>query len=543
MCSHRGRASPRPAHSGTRQPSTCGRRPAWVPALAAERPHARDRPHGLAGTGDPRRDRLARRGGTRGHEPDRLAACPAGNADVDGEYAPRTRLTRDSGNAAVQLHRAPERAGHVRDVADRARSAHRHHRRAFVDPDVAADPLARDPGTLPLQARHPHVRGTGASLFEGANGHRGSLAGRTKASRCVTRRNEGGERLPDRTSASRTGDGTLRVVIVTRDETEIERQDFIMADGKWIGGLTPEMSVADAAKAVLSARFEVIRNELPLVVERPFHDPEHVHQLRVGTRRAGAALRVFKDCLPRKYLKAVKQHLRTIRQAAGDSRDWDVFRLGLSSAKSLNTTAGKPARDFLTGYAIGERTAAQTRLAQAATTAGPLFTELSFELAQAAQEPRSEEPPPNFGTLAAFQFGELLGIFDEAVKANPTEPYDLHQLRIIGKRARYALEIFATCFPPAFKDAVYPSIEKAQEVLGEIQDAAVGRDHLTALRDKVKLAVPDEWPRFQKGFEGLISSMRAKIPAGRKAFQTWRKEWEKLISNVKLEIVAATVTT
>src|ERR1700709_1056759 len=116
-----------------------------------------------------------------------------------------------------------------------------------------------------------------------------------------------------------------------------------MADGKWISGLTPEMSVAGAGKAVLTARFEVVRQELPLVIERPYHDPEHVHQLRVGARRAGAALRVFQDFLPRKTLKAVKQQLRTTRQAAGDARDWDVFRLGLPAANALSTATGKPA--------------------------------------------------------------------------------------------------------------------------------------------------------------------------------------------------------
>ncbi len=314
-----------------------------------------------------------------------------------------------------------------------------------------------------------------------------------------------------------------------------------MADGKWIGDLTPEMSVADAAKAVLAARFEVVRQELPLVIERPYHDPEHVHQLRVGARRAGAALRVFKDFLPRKPLKAVKQQLRTIRQAAGDARDWDVFRLALPAAKALSTAVGKPALDFLTGYAMGERTAAQSRLNDAVVVAGPRFTELSLELQGLAQEPRDAEMPLNFGALAAIQFGDLLAAFDEEVKANPTDPDALHQLRILGKRARYALEIFVTCFPPAFKDTVYPAVEKAQELLGDIQDAAVSRDSLIVLRDKVKLAAPGEWPRFQKGFDGLIASMRAKLPAGKKAFTAWRKEWTKLITSVRQEIAAATV--
>jgi hypothetical protein len=67
-----------------------------------------------------------------------------------------------------------------------------------------------------------------------------------------------------------------------------------MADGKWIEGLGPQMPVADAARRVLSERFEVVCRNLPLAMHQPDRDPEHVHRLRVGTRRAGAALRIFR---------------------------------------------------------------------------------------------------------------------------------------------------------------------------------------------------------------------------------------------------------
>jgi CHAD domain-containing protein len=296
--------------------------------------------------------------------------------------------------------------------------------------------------------------------------------------------------------------------------------------------------VADAARTVLAARFEVVRHFLPLAAQKPYDDPEHVHQLRVGTRRAGAALRVFRDCLPRKALRAVKQQLRTIRRAAGDARDWDVFLISLPKEKALSGAASKPALDFLAGYAIGERSAAQTRLDQAAAEAGPAFETSSIELPTLAHEPRGDDPPASFGVLATTQFGALLGAFDDAANANPTQPAELHQLRILGKRARYALEIFADCFPPAFKDTVYSAIERVQEILGDIQDATVGRERLLALRARVEQVVPAEVVRLKKGLDNLIQSLRGKIPAGRKAFQAWRKDWARLIAGVKPELIA-----
>src|SRR4051794_22443581 len=107
-----------------------------------------------------------------------------------------------------------------------------------------------------------------------------------------------------------------------------------MAEGKWINGLAAAMPVEDAARVVFAARFEVVRQYLPLAATRPYEDVEYVHQLRVGTRRAGAALQVFGTCLPRKHLRAAKASLRGLRRAAGDARDWDVFLLALADARS-----------------------------------------------------------------------------------------------------------------------------------------------------------------------------------------------------------------
>jgi CHAD domain-containing protein len=319
-----------------------------------------------------------------------------------------------------------------------------------------------------------------------------------------------------------------------------------MADGKWIEGLTPAMPVAEAAKVVLAARFAVVRNFLPLAAEKPQEDVEYVHQLRVGTRRAAAALRVFEDALPRKLLKATKRTLRRLRRAAGDARDWDVFLASLPDAKALATTTAKPALDFLIGYAFGERTAAQVRLMDAASEAGPLFTEQSEELPSRAHaipsEDKGDPPPADFGALATRQLSALFREFTTAVEANPTEADALHALRIAAKRLRYAIEIFADCFPPGMKATIYPAVEHAQEFLGEVQDAVVGAKRLACIRGAVQAVMPKQLTRVRKGIDGLSTSLRAKVPAGKKAFAAWRKEWLVAMKELKLEVAVVTTT-
>ena len=298
-----------------------------------------------------------------------------------------------------------------------------------------------------------------------------------------------------------------------------------MADGKWINGLAPAMPVEDAARVVLAARFEVVRQYLPLAAARPYEDVEYVHQLRVGTRRAGAALQAFASCLPRKHLRAAKQSLRGLRRAAGDARDWDVFLLALADARG-DDPAETPGFDFLAGYALGERSAAQLRLAAAADDAGPRFAADTTMLPAHVRPPRGGDAPTTFGDLAAAEMTALFDEFARAVAAAPAAPDALHQLRILAKRVRYAMELFAPCFTEPLRTELYPAVEALQEALGEVQDAAVGRERMAALRERLTYVLPDDWPRYEPAVARLVKGYDAAFAAGRDRFAAWRAEWD-----------------
>lgn len=312
-----------------------------------------------------------------------------------------------------------------------------------------------------------------------------------------------------------------------------------MVEGKWIPGLGAEMPVAEAAGLVLAARLEAVRHLLPLATQVAYPEVESIHQLRVSTRRAGAALRVFSEGLPRKHYRSARRALRTLRRAAGDARDWDVFLLGLTASKPLMRAASRPALDFLTGYALGERAAAQSRLTAAADLAGPDLEAECRALPELVLK-HPPESPASFGNLAAAQFGTLLENLDEQIPSKPADPAALHRLRIAGKRARYALEIFASCFSPACTDSLYPAFENLQEILGGFQDAMIGIERFGSLRNRVRRsAARKQWPRLRAGFEGQTRLLRAQAQTARKAFQKWRKEWRKLSAGLKLEVVSA----
>ena len=300
-----------------------------------------------------------------------------------------------------------------------------------------------------------------------------------------------------------------------------------MADGKWIEGLTPEMTTAEAARLVFLTRLAVVRTALPAAVDRASEDVEHIHQLRVGTRRAGAALKLLGDSLPSKVRQATKKSLRSLRRAAGEARDWDVFMLSLPDAKPLTTAAGKPTLDFLLGYALNERARAQQHLAEASKDVGATFEELCDRIPTSIDE-TGDFGAREFRECAREKMQALIRTFNAEVAANPTEAEALHQLRIQAKQVRYAMEIFSACFPPPFREVLYPAVEGLQEILGNLQDAVVGIQRLEGLRDSVQQVMPKEWPRLRTGINGLLTGLRRKPPVAKKQFQTWRTHWFRL---------------
>jgi CHAD domain-containing protein len=294
-----------------------------------------------------------------------------------------------------------------------------------------------------------------------------------------------------------------------------------MADGKWVSGLHIDTPVADAARRVLAARLGVIARQLPLAVESADDDVEHVHQLRVATRRTGAAMRIFADCLPDKLRQSVKKQLRKLRQAAGEARDWDVFLQALADWSNERPADEQPGIDFLRGLAFARRVDAQGHLGEVADMAPDVDGVV-------ADVHRPLSGPDTLGGLALMTLNDLFADFEQAVAGDLTDFDQLHQVRIQGKRLRYAMEVFADCFGPAFRGELYAAVEEMQEILGAANDShdAVGR--LTGLRDRVSASLPADWPHLRPGIEALLHHHEEHLPEQRGEFEDWLRRWREL---------------
>jgi CHAD domain-containing protein len=298
-----------------------------------------------------------------------------------------------------------------------------------------------------------------------------------------------------------------------------------MADGKWIRGLRPDMPLTQAAREVLAARLEVVRYFLPLALSQAEKDPENVHQLRVSTRRSDAALRIFRACLSGRNYRAARARLRTLRRAAGAARDWDVFLMALAERRAVAKTNEQPGLDFLIGYSLGQRHAAQAVLETVEQNQPQTFDAFLDETVGEVREPH-EDGKALFIDLARPMLRTLSGKLSAAASGDLTDYEQLHQVRIAGKRLRYAMEVVADCFGPAFRDEVYPQVEEMQEILGRANDSHVASGRLRALRDKLR-AYPETWQCAKAGIEALLRFHQKRLPQERRRFLKWWQTWEK----------------
>jgi CHAD domain-containing protein len=297
-----------------------------------------------------------------------------------------------------------------------------------------------------------------------------------------------------------------------------------MAERKWIDDLRPAMSIAEAARLALRARLEAVRDALPPAVHEAARDPEHVHRLRVSTRRADAALRIFQCTLSGKSFKRARRRLRRIRKAAGAARDWDVFFFDLQSRRAERPAADHASVDFLVGYAFGLRSAAQPELEDAGRKNR---SRLESFIEATVAEVTGGDGGATLIDLARPLLSNLLHRLAETASGDLSDFAQLHQVRIAGKRLRYAMEVFGYCFTPEFRESIYPQVEEMQEILGNANDSHVAVERMTALRDRLRQSSNSEWKRTRPAFDAVLRHHKTRLTQERRRFLAWWKRWKK----------------
>jgi CHAD domain-containing protein len=283
---------------------------------------------------------------------------------------------------------------------------------------------------------------------------------------------------------------------------------------KWVQGVSPDDRTTDVAVRTLQARLAAVQHYLPLAAEQAEEDVEYVHLLRVWTRRAAAALKLYAGLLPRRRAAWIKKQLKRLRRAANDARDCDVL------ARRLAQDRTHPEAGSLTTKVRAQRAEAQKliiaineRLQRDARFDRRVTKLLCRVRPRGKHRQRPEDQ--HFGEWARASLRPLVESFFAAVPADGTDMVALHAFRIRGKELRYSMELLAGAFGPDFRDNLYPLVETLQDKLGVLHDQATAQ---TCLRKRIEEAdSATEAEHLQK----LLAEEQARFEQMHQEFVNW----------------------
>jgi CHAD domain-containing protein len=236
----------------------------------------------------------------------------------------------------------------------------------------------------------------------------------------------------------------------------------------------------DVIRSVIAQSVAALLYHDPLV--RTSGDPEAVHQARVATRKLRSHLRTFGPLLDQEWTDPLRSELGWLALSLGAVRDQEVMLERLRErAKSL------PANDLRSAVALlhllevdieGLRKKLLTDLDSTR------YVDLLERLVAAAHAPAAlpDADQPAGSVLPLLATGPWKRL-RSAVKhlADPPPDAELHRIRILAKRARYAAEAVATVVGPGAASFARTAA-KLQTILGEHQDSVTAQAWLRGTR-------------------------------------------------------------
>jgi CHAD domain-containing protein len=236
----------------------------------------------------------------------------------------------------------------------------------------------------------------------------------------------------------------------------------------------------DASMTASEVAFAILRRHFPKMLAhepgvRLGEDPEELHDMRVATRRLRAALKLYREFLPRRA-ERYERDLRFFASALGDVRDLDVHleRLAEESSREGNVL------DEVVAAIEERRVEARRRMLEVLDSrryerfAADFSGTLRRGRGPADDGPILEVAPD----LVRRRYKKVRKDVEALTKDSP--PEDFHDLRKKGKRLRYALEPLRGIYgKPA--DKMVDLLKTVQDDLGDNQDLIVAADLMRGL--------------------------------------------------------------
>lgn len=297
-------------------------------------------------------------------------------------------------------------------------------------------------------------------------------------------------------------------------------------------GLTSGDPMAEAGRKIL--RFHFLRMLDHEAGARSGEDTEHLHDMRVATRRLRAAFVLFGSYYASKASSTYVKWLRRIGRALGAVRDLDVFLEKTGRYLQTLPDAERTSLDPLLASWRAKREQARRQMLalldspryQGFCRAFDLFTSTP---GLGVQKDEGEQPTPiilaHIAPMLVYQRLAEVRAFESLLPSAPVTL--LHQLRIACKRLRYTLEFLEETLGSEAKEVI-KEVVVMQDHLGNLQDAVVATDLLRGFLN--------EWAERQKSdgatqhieIHGVTRYLAAKQSETFELLKAFPAAWQRL---------------
>jgi CHAD domain-containing protein len=236
-------------------------------------------------------------------------------------------------------------------------------------------------------------------------------------------------------------------------------------------------------------------------------DIEHIHRMRVASRRLRAALPLFASCFPEKKYQQWTEEIRKVTRALGEARDTDVQiafltkiikkRDGRKQAydpdNALSIRLTGDVETILLSQLQKKRLKLQTAVVSSLDkleNSGVIDEMRIFFHNQEirAKSTRKKPSPYGIAPVAASRIARRLAKLHsyEVWVHNPDAIAEHHAIRIAAKKLRYTIEVYGPLYRRGLKKPL-SRVKKIQEILGDLHDCDVWIDTVMVMLVKERL--------------------------------------------------------
>jgi len=282
--------------------------------------------------------------------------------------------------------------------------------------------------------------------------------------------------------------------------------------------MSPDDQWSKLGASYLADQFEALTAYAPYA--REGIQPEGIHQMRVVTRRLRAALKAFRDVLPRKQAGFLAGEARWLCEVLGAVRDLDVHMEHVERYRRKAPKARSGSLDAYERHLDDDHRLAHRCFVRALESRRYADFLKSFAAFNNTVGSMTDDDSLTIQTFArSYLPGRLRSIRKAGRKiSSQSKDKEMHRLRIRIKRLRYQLEILEGPYGKSLRRASR-DLRRLQGRLGDHQDACVAQLVLKDYRDNQASG-----RREKRTFDWLIETERDRATSLKKGFQ---RDWKR----------------